>query len=271
MRPYAERKAARIERLRARAERLTNESASAYDTSTRMASVIPFGQPILVGHYSEGRDRRYRDRIWNTMGKSVKLSKEAAACERRADAAESNTMISSDDPTAIDQLKAKLAGLMMEQERDKEVNRTIRTAQRHAKKEGLPFEPIALSGLIDMGLTDGQARDALTPNCFGAIGVDGYVLTNRSGNMRRIEQRLEVLERKAVAKPKEPEAFGDVRVEENENRVQVFFPGKPSAEVRSELKSHGFRWAPSEGAWQRMASDDAWYWARKIAAKGIAT
>jgi hypothetical protein len=34
-----------------------------YDDAHRMADAIPFGQPILDGHHSEGRDRRYRDRI----------------------------------------------------------------------------------------------------------------------------------------------------------------------------------------------------------------
>ena len=36
-----------------------------------MMSVIPMGQPILVGHYSEQRDRNYRERAWNKMGKGV--------------------------------------------------------------------------------------------------------------------------------------------------------------------------------------------------------
>ena len=33
-----------------------------------------------------------------------------------------------------------------------------------------------------------------------------------------------------------------------DNRLQVFFDGKPDADTRAELKSNGFRWAPSVGA-----------------------
>jgi len=33
-------------------------------------------------------------------------------------------------------------------------------------------------------------------------------------------------------------------------RYQITFPGKPDAETRNYLKSHGFRWAPSSGTWQ---------------------
>jgi Domain of unknown function (DUF3560) len=48
-----------------------NLSDGYYNRSHSMTSCIPFGQPILIGHHSEGRDRRYRTKAWNMMGKSV--------------------------------------------------------------------------------------------------------------------------------------------------------------------------------------------------------
>jgi hypothetical protein len=54
---YEARRAARIDRLHARAEKARTESASAEQQARRMADVIPLGQPILVGHHSEGRER----------------------------------------------------------------------------------------------------------------------------------------------------------------------------------------------------------------------
>ena len=35
------------------------------------------------------------------------------------------------------------------------------------------------------------------------------------------------------------------------NRVQLMYDGKPDQETRTKLKRAGFRWSPSEGAWQR--------------------
>jgi hypothetical protein len=45
----------------------------------------------------------------------------------------------------------------------------------------------------------------------------------------------------------------------------MIFPGKPAAEERDKLKSYGFRWSPTEGAWQRHLSNAAKYAAETIA------
>lgn len=34
--------------------------------------------------------------------------------------------------------------------------------------------------------------------------------------------------------------------------------------MRALLKSYGFRWAPSEGAWQRMLNDNGRYAAKQV-------
>jgi hypothetical protein len=47
-----------------------------------------------------------------------------------------------------------------------------------------------------------------------------------------------------------------------ENRIQIVFDGKPSAEVRAELKGNGFRWAPSQSAWQRQLNNAGRYAAK---------
>ena len=42
-------------------------------------------------------------------------------------------------------------------------------------------------------------------------------------------------------------------------RLQLFFDGIPEAETRNILKSNGFRWSPSNKAWQRLLNDNARY------------
>jgi hypothetical protein len=265
MRPYAERKQARIDRLRARAERAQAEANSAFKRADQIASFIPMGQPILVGHHSEKRHRRDLAKIDNGMRKGVEQSKLAAELERRADVAEESDAISSDDPEAVTLLRAKLTKLEQTRDRFKEVNTTIRTAQRNAKKLGQAWEPYAVAGLVDMGLTAESATKLVTPDFAGRTGVAAYELTNIGANIRRIEGRIKQLETNAARPETAPETYGDIRVEESENRVRIYFPGKPESGVRDRLKSNGFRWSPSEGAWQRMAGGYAWHLAREIA------
>jgi hypothetical protein len=40
-------------------------------------------------------------------------------------------------------------------------------------------------------------------------------------------------------------------------RLQLIFDGKPSAETRKTLKANGFRWAPSQTAWQRLLNENS--------------
>ena len=42
-------------------------------------------------------------------------------------------------------------------------------------------------------------------------------------------------------------------------RLQLFFDGKPEAEVRDILKKNGFRWSRKNNCWQRQLTDNARY------------
>jgi len=55
----------RADRLTARAERHAGAARGREDAARRILDVIPPGQPILVGHHSEGRHRRALDRAEN--------------------------------------------------------------------------------------------------------------------------------------------------------------------------------------------------------------
>lgn len=50
---------------------------------------------------------------------------------------------------------------------------------------------------------------------------------------------------------------GKAEINTETNRIQLFFDEKPDADMRTELKSNGFRWAPGIKAWQRQLNDNA--------------
>ncbi len=91
-------------------------------------------------------------------------------------------------------------------------------------------------------------------------------MTNNHANLRRMKQRLETIGRDQAKESTELEG-SNARFEDcpEENRVRLFFPGKPAEDVRTLLKSRGFRWTPTIGAWQAYRNPWAIETAKKIA------
>jgi predicted RNase H-like nuclease (RuvC/YqgF family) len=69
------RKEARIERYEGYSENAEARASAASSRATSILSIIPPGQPILVGHHSERRHRRGLEKADNAMRKSVEESK----------------------------------------------------------------------------------------------------------------------------------------------------------------------------------------------------
>lgn len=252
-RDYAERRAARIARLEARAASAAAERDQRHATVDRLTYIMN-GQPILVGHHSEKRHRRDLQRMSDNMRKAYEAHKSAETLTRRAAAAEANPAISSDDPNALERLREKLARLESSRDGMKAANAAIR---KYAKA-GPDAQAAALAAL-------GYHRDLLKPDFAGRIGFPAYELTNTGAEIRRLQGRIAELERRAAAPEREPVTVGDVTVDESENRVRIQFPGKPAATTIATLKQNGFRWSPRDGVWQRHSSEQAWRLALQIA------
>ena len=153
--------------------------------------------------------------------------------------------ISSDDKLAVEKLEAKLEGLKADQEHMKAVNAYYR---KHKTLDGCP------------GLTPDMAEELRA-----SMGRDwrkdpvpypSFHLTNNNANIRRVQQRIDDLKNRGE--------FvgwtfpgGEAKINEAENRLQLFFEEKPTEDQRRELKSNGFKWAPSQGAWQRQLNRNA--------------
>jgi len=246
---YEQKRQARIDRLRNAAKRASQESDALSKQAHQMASVIPFGEPIHVGHHSERRDRNYRGRIQHKFEKSFEAQKKAEELAGRAIAAENNTAISSDDPEAVTKLREKLAELEKQQKHMKDVNAAHKRFLKNPAsldKSDLPEDDKAM-------IKTYQPRYSWEPHPYPP-----YAMTNNSATIRATKQRIEQLLEKEKEVDKEY-MLGEIRVHENveENRLQLFFSGKPSEEIRSLLKSSGFHWANYNKAWQRQLNNAA--------------
>lgn len=152
--------------------------------------------------------------------------------------------IKSSDADAVERYSAELVKLEALQARMKAANAAIR---KHAKAG--PAAQVA--ALMEQNIAESYAVELIKPDCCGRIGFADYQLSNNSANIRRVKARIEQVSRLQAQPTREVEG-SKARLEDDPpaNRVRLFFPGKPADEVRARLKSSGFRWTPTIGAWQ---------------------
>lgn len=99
-----------------------------------------------------------------------------------------------------------------------------------------------------------NARKLQEPDFAGRVGFADYQLRNNLANIKRLESQIAEIDR---LQQKEISDFdfegGTVKYDPEEIRFNIFFDDKPSEEIRTKLKSRGFKWSPSRGAWTRGA------------------
>ena len=156
--------------------------------------------------------------------------------------------ISSDDPQAIEKLEGKLQARKGLQEHMKGVN-------AHWRKTG--------SCLSAPGLTDGQAammdkRIADAAAAWECVPYTEYDLRYNYRDIQRLEKRIaEITRYQEVGFSGWAFFCGRAEANTGLNRLQLFFSGKPNEIEQRQLKFFGFKWAPSQGAWQRQLNDNA--------------
>lgn len=261
-----ERMEARLKRRRDWAESRDQKSDAAFNAARAIADRIPFGQPILVGHHSEGRARRDAARIDNGMRKGVESMK---AAERHRGVASTlahrlETTIFSDDPDAIEALKEKIATLEAKRENLKAINAAFRKAKGAPgwSRECMRYE------YERTAFAPGESPIEKAWACLKAAcpwekkPVPTYRLTNLGANIRRLEERIKVIEAR-VKETEQVEAAGgliireagslkDLSPEDWENAepgayCTVAFAEKPDRKIITELKSAGYYWC--SGHW----------------------
>lgn len=166
--------------------------------------------------------------------------------------------ISSDDKDAMAKLKAKLAQREAFHQQMKDVNAYYR---KHKTLEGCP-------GLDDTTRLELEAQ--MSRGLYHDTPFPSYALVNNNAVIRNTKERIARLEKEAARAAENAEAGpvegnGYKLVENTEiSRIQFLFDGKPDEDTRAMLKANGFRWSPSQGAWQRLLNDNGRDAAKRI-------
>lgn len=158
-------------------------------------------------------------------------------------------------------------------------NRYLTTEQKQSRVDAQKWREISLTIKDFIDYKKGSGWYNAFPHLKGAFTTQA-----RNGNFAMCDKILEYLhERQAeglkieknikiltdileewktkLAEPKESieREIKGVRIVENteENRLQLFFDGKPESDVITLLKQHAFKWSPRFKAWQRILTPNA--------------
>lgn len=235
---YQEKREAKKERYEELAEKNHKLASEQSDQAKKMADVIPFGQPILVGHHSEGRDRRYRAKIEKKWEKSVETSNKAEHYDDKVKSMDLNRAISRDDPEAVQKLKAKI---VLEKEKGLKA-KADRKVMRENKKE----------------------LEAKNSRGYWSLY---YLLeshmTGASVEVKRCEGRIAEIQ--ALEKiPDIDETINNIRLFTEDARIRIDFGFKPDEDTRTQLKRHSFKWSPYNQVWQNYIKQHNIDFARKL-------
>jgi len=219
------------------------KASEAFNTARHALDGIEPGQPILVGHHSERKHRAALEKHDNAMRRafeSENMKNHHLSCadgiQRQLDHS-----VFSDDTNAVEALRARIAEREAEANRIKAYNKTCKAAAKAGQPHG------------DLSLLDDRQKAnlcTLLRVCAYQVGPGGsfpsYATTNLRANIRRYQQRLDDIQRRAARSERAANAKGGVIIEGAEY-VNVTFAEKPDNQVIDALKAAGFVWCA--GTW----------------------
>jgi hypothetical protein len=155
------------------------------------------------------------------------------------------------EPQSAEKIGAELQKCVTLQETMKEVNAYWRN---RGTCMGAPGITEAQAAKLDERIRNATAS-------YDRVPFSSYDLTNNNSQIKRLEAKLA-----EVSRGYSGWEFEGGRAEANTeiNRLQLFFDDKPDDKQRTVLKANGFKWAPTQEAWQRQLTDNAIYSAGRI-------
>ena len=187
-----------------------------------------------------------REKFWSECGELFEPTNNYYY--RKIETMLSNKTIYSNDALALEKLQNKLSDL--EQFHAEKIRRNA-----YYRKNG------TFKGYEGVSDEDAQKFDNMIKNrtfSWEKLPYPSYDLQSDNAEMKRLRERIETIarmkERANTDNPNKYPTVDGVEVIENAElmRIQLKFEDIPNEEIRTILKSNGFRWAPSEKAWQRQ-------------------
>lgn len=163
------------------------------------------------------------------------------------------------DDDAVERLTAKIEALEARKELAKRINAYYR---KYKTVEGFPE-----------AIPEDLKKHIVFVISHNWTGGGLFDTTNMNQELQRLKARLETIKKAKSTETTEHTATNasgeklfDVVQNKELMRLQLFFDGIPDENTRNILKSNGFKWAPSQKAWQRQLTENALYSLKRVEA-----
>ena len=157
------------------------------------------------------------------------------------------------DPHAREMLADQLQKLQNKLDESKALNAYYR---KHKSFDGFPGLTAEAAAKLTASFADTKERCPWVKS-----PVPDYELTSLRGKIKRVQARLDELDKRAqqAEQPADSTKFpgGEIVRNLEADRLQILFDEKPDEDTRAALKQNGFRWSPRYSAWQRQLTPNA--------------
>lgn len=196
-----------------------------------------------------------KSELWSQKYDKLHKILEKIAKNKPADLYEEGDVIKSTDNNAMTKLQQKLKML---QDRKTMLKNGVVAAKEYQKNKDLS---VFKKYNIDKETTETIVKHI--DNGGSPTEKEMYnwfTMPYLNRDIKEVEKRIAILEKNQSQGEKETLIEGGKIVYNGEaQRLQIFFDGVPSKEVREALKAHAFKWAPTAKAWQRTLTENAKY------------
>ena len=201
------------------------------------------------------RQQSEKSELWSQKYDKLHKILEKIAKNKPADLYEEGDVIKSTDNNAMTKLQQKLKML---QDRKTMLKNGVVAAKEYQKNKDL--------SVFKKYNIDEETTETIVKHIDNGGSptekemYNWFTMPYLNRDIKEVEKRIAILEKNQAKGTDEILIEGGKIVHNGEaQRLQIFFDGIPSKEVREALKSHAFKWAPTAKAWQRTLTENAKY------------
>lgn len=145
------------------------------------------------------------------------------------------------DPDAIAKLENRLKAMEAEMEWMRKINWAYKKAGWPAVKSLNPSATLISAGMSNLRF-----------DCYGRRPFPAYAFSNLRANIRRVAKRIEDITARLAIEPREIDfEGGSVEIDPEEDRIRLRFDERLDRDDYRWMRSRGFRFSRSHGAFQR--------------------